>query len=171
MTGLCGPSPRLGERQGRGNRVRRRGAGHATRARTDHHCGSRSGVPQVDSAADVVDQYVERALQARTAQGLPVAIEDRETLDRLALLMTVTSRAPEAKTPATAHPRAGLRAAIGDESPRFGPKWPQRQRMNVGRPRPGANQTGAGSFSTQHMAGYGEDATPAARPVRPGGAS
>jgi excisionase family DNA binding protein len=27
------------------------------------------------------------------------------------------------------------------------------------RPRPGANQTGAGSFSTQHVAGYGEDAT------------
>jgi hypothetical protein len=31
----------------------------------------------------------------------------------------------------------------------------------VGRPRPGANQSGAGSFSTQHLAGYGEDATPA----------
>jgi hypothetical protein len=36
------------------------------------------------------------------------------------------------------------------------------------RPRPGANQTGAGSFSTQHMAGYGEDATPAIRGVRGG---
>jgi excisionase family DNA binding protein len=37
------------------------------------------------------------------------------------------------------------------------------------RPRPGANQTGAGSFSTQHMAGYGEDATPAGRSARSGG--
>jgi excisionase family DNA binding protein len=39
-----------------------------------------------------------------------------------------------------------------------------------GRPRPGANQTGAGSFSTQHRAGYGEDATPAERPAQAGGA-
>ena len=39
-----------------------------------------------------------------------------------------------------------------------------------GRPRPGANQTGAGSFSTQHTAGYGEDATPAGRAARAGGA-
>jgi excisionase family DNA binding protein len=39
-----------------------------------------------------------------------------------------------------------------------------------GRPRPGANQTGAGSFSTQHTAGYGEDAMPATRPARAGGA-
>lgn len=33
----------------------------------------------------------------------------------------------------------------------------------MGRPRPGANQSGAGSFSTQHMARYGEDATPVGR--------
>jgi len=33
------------------------------------------------------------------------------------------------------------------------------------RPRPGANQFGAGSFSTQHVAGYGEDATPEGRGV------
>ena len=39
----------------------------------------------------------------------------------------------------------------------------------VGRPRPGANQTGAGSFSTQHMAGYGEDATPTRRTAHGGG--
>jgi excisionase family DNA binding protein len=42
--------------------------------------------------------------------------------------------------------------------------------MQVGRPRPGANQTGAGSFSTQHRAGYGEDATPADRDAHAGGA-
>jgi len=30
------------------------------------------------------------------------------------------------------------------------------------RPRPGANQLGAGFFATQHVAGYGEDAIPAA---------
>ena len=40
---------------------------------------------------------------------------------------------------------------------------PGRSRNVLGRPRPGANQTGAGFFSTQHVAGYGEDATPAAR--------
>jgi len=38
------------------------------------------------------------------------------------------------------------------------------------RPRPGANQTGAGSFSTQHAAGYGEDVTPSGRAARGGGA-
>jgi excisionase family DNA binding protein len=38
-----------------------------------------------------------------------------------------------------------------------------------GRPRPGANQTGAGSFSTQHRAGYGEDATPVEGTARAGG--
>jgi excisionase family DNA binding protein len=37
------------------------------------------------------------------------------------------------------------------------------------RPRPGANQTGAGSFSTQHVAGYGEGVTPADRAARRGG--
>jgi excisionase family DNA binding protein len=37
-----------------------------------------------------------------------------------------------------------------------------------GRPRPGANQTGAGSFSTQHAARYGEHAT-SARPGRSSG--
>jgi excisionase family DNA binding protein len=39
----------------------------------------------------------------------------------------------------------------------------------MGRPRPGANQTGAGSFSTQHAAGYGEDPTPGRRGRRRGG--
>jgi hypothetical protein len=34
-----------------------------------------------------VRQYVERALNARTAQGLPAAIEDSETLNRLVRLM------------------------------------------------------------------------------------
>jgi excisionase family DNA binding protein len=38
-----------------------------------------------------------------------------------------------------------------------------------GRPRPGANQTGAGSFSTQHVAGYGENATPTRRGRTRGG--
>jgi excisionase family DNA binding protein len=38
-----------------------------------------------------------------------------------------------------------------------------------GRPRPGANQSGAGSFSTQHVAGYGEDATPRRRRSSGGG--
>ena len=44
--------------------------------------------------------------------------------------------------------------------------------MDVGgpgdRPRPGANQTGAGSFSTQHRAGYSEDGTPTGRPAHAG---
>ena len=40
---------------------------------------------------------------------------------------------------------------------------PPGSEKQMGRPRPGANQTGAGSFSTQHTAGYGEDATPADR--------
>jgi excisionase family DNA binding protein len=46
---------------------------------------------------------------------------------------------------------------------------PGRSRHVVGRPRPGANQTGAGSFSTQHAAGYGEDPTPGRRGRRRGG--
>jgi excisionase family DNA binding protein len=46
---------------------------------------------------------------------------------------------------------------------------PGRSRHVVGRPRPGANQTGAGSFSTQHGAGYGEGPTPGRRARRPGG--
>jgi hypothetical protein len=38
-----------------------------------------------------------------------------------------------------------------------------------GRPRPGANQSGAGSFSTHHAAGYGEDAMPGGGSARAGG--
>jgi len=45
----------------------------------------------------------------------------------------------------------------------------RRRQERVDRPRPGANQFGAGSFSTQHVAGYSEDATPAARRGRRGG--
>jgi excisionase family DNA binding protein len=40
---------------------------------------------------------------------------------------------------------------------------PRRNRHVLSRPRPGANQTGAGSFNTQHAAGYGEDPTPGRR--------
>jgi excisionase family DNA binding protein len=46
---------------------------------------------------------------------------------------------------------------------------PGRQPTGGGRPRPGANQTGAGSFSTQHRAGYGEDVTSSARTAHAGG--
>jgi excisionase family DNA binding protein len=46
---------------------------------------------------------------------------------------------------------------------------PRRRPHDVGRPRPGANQTGAGSFSTQHAAGYGEGPTPERRRRRHGG--
>jgi excisionase family DNA binding protein len=41
---------------------------------------------------------------------------------------------------------------------------------STNRPRPGANQSGAGSFSTQHTAGYGEDATSANHSAGSGGA-
>ena len=44
----------------------------------------------------------------------------------------------------------------------------QNRNQRADRPRPGANQSGAGSFSTQHAAGYGEDATPARRARRRG---
>ncbi len=46
----------------------------------------------------------------------------------------------------------------------------QDRKQGADRPRPGANQSGAGSFSTQHTAGYGEDATSAADSARLGGA-
>jgi excisionase family DNA binding protein len=42
------------------------------------------------------------------------------------------------------------------------------RRVEGSRPRPGANQTGAGSFSTQHRAGNGEDATPTRHGARRG---
>src|SRR6266536_5753186 len=42
-----------------------------------------------------------------------------------------------------------------------GSRTRMRRQERVDRPRPGANQFGAGSFSTQHVAGYGEDAMPA----------
>jgi hypothetical protein len=102
-----------------------------------------------------VGQYVERALHARLAQGLPATIQDRETLDRLALLMTATSATDR-------------RDVIAVEAQ--GLPW-QQHRANVSRPRPGANQTGAGSFTTQHTAGYGEDATPSRRDRTRGGAA
>jgi excisionase family DNA binding protein len=47
---------------------------------------------------------------------------------------------------------------------------PPGSEKQMGRPRPGANQSGAGSFSTQHAAGYGEDATPAIGAALFGGA-
>jgi excisionase family DNA binding protein len=47
---------------------------------------------------------------------------------------------------------------------------PPGSEKQMGRPRPGANQTGAGSFSTQHTAGYSEDATSASHGTRFGGA-
>jgi excisionase family DNA binding protein len=47
---------------------------------------------------------------------------------------------------------------------------PPERAHSVGRPRPGANQFGAGSFNTQHKAGYGEDATPARAGRTRGGA-
>jgi hypothetical protein len=169
MNASCGLKARLGERQRCANRNQRDGARDTTRERADRRCGSRYGVPGADSATIAIDHYVERALQARTAQGLPATIEDRETLDRLALLMTATRRAPAAETPATAHPRADLPGVIGDATHGTAPKSRQRHRPSVGRPRPGANQFGAGSFSTQHVAGYGEDATPAGRGVNRGG--
>jgi excisionase family DNA binding protein len=50
-------------------------------------------------------------------------------------------------------------------------EWVEHELVNdeEDRPRPGANQYGVGSFSTQHVAGYGEDATPAARGAVLGG--
>jgi hypothetical protein len=114
-----------------------------------------------------VAQYVRRALHARTTQGLPAAIEDRETLDRLASLMAATGVAV-ARTMRAASGEAGDGAVTNAKASVF----PQRRhRSNVGRPRPSANQTGAGSFTTQHAAGYAEDVTPATHPVRAGGAS
>ena len=56
----------------------------------------------------------------------------------------------------------GLVAELGGGAPPGAEK-------EMGRPRPGANQTGAGSFSTQHRAGYGEDATPVEGTARAGG--
>jgi excisionase family DNA binding protein len=46
---------------------------------------------------------------------------------------------------------------------------PPGPRQVLGRPRPGANQTGAGSFSTQHVAGHGENATLTGRDRSRGG--
>jgi hypothetical protein len=90
-------------------------------------------------------RYVRRALSARVAQGLPAVIEDVETLNRLAHLMST------AAAQSTMEQR-------------------RRHLLDRNRPRPGANQSGAGSFSTQHTAGYGEDATPADRGTSFGGA-
>jgi excisionase family DNA binding protein len=50
-----------------------------------------------------------------------------------------------------------------------GSRTRMRRQERVHRPRPGANQSGAGSFSTQHVAGYGEDAMSADRAARAGG--
>lgn len=44
-----------------------------------------------------VKHYVERALRARGEQGLPAAIEDDETLDKLALLISAADVRPVAK--------------------------------------------------------------------------
>lgn len=44
-----------------------------------------------------VNYYVERALRARSEQGLPAAIEDDETLDKLTLLMSAADVRPVAK--------------------------------------------------------------------------
>jgi excisionase family DNA binding protein len=49
-------------------------------------------------------------------------------------------------------------------------EWVEPQVDKEDRPRPGANQSGAGSFSTQHRAGYGEDATSPVREAGFGGA-
>jgi hypothetical protein len=129
------------------------------------HSGPRCGFRRADTDAAAVDQYVKRALHARIAQGLPAAIEDRQTLDRLALLMTATGVAAAERPPGAAS-ATDQRKVIRPEAS-VG-RW-QRHRPNVGRPRPGANQTGAGSFTTQHVAGYGEHATPATRMARGGG--
>jgi hypothetical protein len=124
-----------------------------------------------------VKHYVERALRARSAQGLPATIEDDETLDKLALLMSATDAGPAANAidaiASTAERRPPLDAAdlvhCARRAPLAEPR--RRHRRDRGRPRPGANQFGAGSFSTQHVAGYGEDATPAGRGVNRGGAA
>jgi excisionase family DNA binding protein len=60
-------------------------------------------------------------------------------------------------------------AWVGPDTEIGGGEPPGSERQ-MGRPRPGANQSGAGSFSTQHVAGYGEDATSASRSARFGGA-
>jgi hypothetical protein len=122
-----------------------------------------------------VKHYVERALRARSGQGLPAAIEDEETLDKLALLMSATDAQPASNVidamSSTAERQRPVDAADLVRCPRPAPfiQPRRRHRRDGGRPRPGANQFGAGSFSTQHVAGYGEDATPDSRERRRGG--
>jgi hypothetical protein len=160
----AGLGPR--KRRALANASRREIPTNATSEHVDGQSSPRCGVRRADPDAAAVARYVKRALHARTAQGLPDAVEDRETLDRLALLMTATGIAAAEGPPAAS--AAGERKVISPEASAL--PW-QRHRPNVGRPRPGANQTGAGSFTTQHAAGYGEDATPEVRAARDGGAA
>jgi hypothetical protein len=171
MNASRGARGRLRERQPCAKGTRHEGARNAISEQVGGRSGARCGAVRADSGAVVVDQYVERALHARSAQGLPATIEDRETLDKLALLMAATKPAEAAETPATVSDATDQGEVTGADASAL-PRQPrQRHRPNVGRPRPGANQTGAGSFTTQHVAGYGEDATLAARTARRGGAS
>ena len=84
--------------------------------------------------------------------------------------LIIPARAIEAIAAAAIEAGALVDAAdwVAADPPRPEPP-PGRSPHIVGRPRPGANQFGAGSFSTQHVAGYGEDATPAGRGVNRGG--
>src|SRR6266568_4779562 len=78
--------------------------------------------------------------------------------------LIIPARAIEAIAAAAVEAGALVDAAgwVAADPPKPEPP-PVRRSHFVGRPRPGANQFGAGSFSTQHVAGYGEDPTPRRR--------
>lgn len=114
------------------------------------------------SDAIAVTQYVKRALHARREQGLPAAIEDHETLDKLAVLMSAPSaHSPEAAgtdcdgtvTRLSADDRINL--AHVDKSASPDPRR-RRHRPNMRQPRPGPTQSGHPMFRAplgKHVAG------------------
>jgi len=100
-----------------------------------------------------VQHYVERALRARSEQGLPSAIEDDETLNKLALLMSAADIRPAAMAidgQSSATDRQLPVHAAGRPAPLA--EAPQRPCRGEGRPRAGANQTVAGLPANQQRA-------------------
>jgi excisionase family DNA binding protein len=86
--------------------------------------------------------------------------------------LIIPARAIEAIAAAAVEAGALVDAAgwVAADPPKPEPP-PDRSRHLMDRPRPGANQFGAGSFRTQHAAGYSEDPTPRRRGRRSGGAA